>query len=177
MWYIKTMCTTQPHSGQIHLKSQLSSEVFSHCGLGGVGLEGAEVLVGLDLTGRPVPVCLALFISGNAFKEIISELSRLFIRGTKKRAVRVQLRTFWPCRQFLSFSLSLPSPGHTSIWMLYFGAIPWLQRFLRLKSPLGFVFGGNLGLIVQGLGSSGALMNTVVKQAIYTWLYIKVVHY
>ncbi len=160
-------------------KPEKLTQTFSYCGLGGVGLEGVTVLVGLDLTSRRVPVYLALLISGNAFKEIILDvlwLSRLFINCTKKYAVRVQLRTFWLCPRFLSFSLSLPSPSQTSIWMLYFGATPSLQRFLRLKSPLGFAFEENLELIVQVLDSSGALMNTVVKQCIYTWLYINLVH-
>jgi hypothetical protein len=40
---------------------------------------------------------------------------------------------------------------------------------------LDIVFVEKLELTVQGLGSSGALMNNVVKQGIYTWLYINVV--
>jgi sugar-specific transcriptional regulator TrmB len=42
---------------------------------------------------------------------------------------------------------------------------------------LGIAFVGKLGLSALGFGSSGALMNTIVKQCINTWLYINVVHY
>jgi len=158
------------------LKPEKPSQILSGCDLGGVGLEGAGALLGLGPADRQVLVYLAFLNSGDASKEIISRFGRLIISSTKKGSARVQLRTFLPCPQFLSIPLFLLSLGRRGIWMLCFGVVLWLWRFLRLRSLLGFVFGGNLGLTVRVLGSSGALMNTVVKQRIYTWLYINLVH-
>jgi len=142
--------------------SERPPQILSGCGLGGVGLEGVAVLVSLNPAGGQ--------------KHVSWGLRALFFSSTKKGAVRVQLHTFWLCPQFLSIPLSLLSLGRRGIWMLCFGVVLWLWRFLRLRSLLGFVFGGNLELTVRVLGSSGALMNTVVKQRIYTWLYINLVH-
>ena len=57
---------TKPHG---------SPQVFSGCGLGGVGLEGVEVLVGLGLSGRQARVYLALLKAGDAKAQVVACLA------------------------------------------------------------------------------------------------------
>jgi sugar-specific transcriptional regulator TrmB len=56
---------------------QDSSQAFNHCGLGGFGLEGVEVLVGLGLTGRQARVYLALLKTGGGKAKPIAALSHV----------------------------------------------------------------------------------------------------
>ena len=72
---MKTINITPSHSGQIHLKSPFSSEVFSHCSLGATGLEGVAVLVSLGLTGRQARVYLALLKAGDARAQVVAGLA------------------------------------------------------------------------------------------------------
>ena len=53
-------------------KLEKPSQMFSYCGLGGVGLEGVEVLVGLGLTGRQARVYLALLKTGDAKAQAVA---------------------------------------------------------------------------------------------------------
>ena len=69
------MNTPQQHSGQIHLKSQFSSEVFSHYGLGTVGLEGVAVLVGLGLSVLQARVYVALLKAGPCRARVVAGLA------------------------------------------------------------------------------------------------------
>jgi sugar-specific transcriptional regulator TrmB len=48
---------------------------FSHCGLGGVGLEGVEVFVGLGLTGGQARVYLVLLKVGIARAQVVARLA------------------------------------------------------------------------------------------------------
>lgn len=54
---------------------QDSYQTFNHCGLGGIGLEGVEVLVGLGLTDRQARVYLALHKLGGGKVKAIANLS------------------------------------------------------------------------------------------------------
>ncbi len=56
-------------------KSERPPQVFSGCGLGGVGLVGVEVLAGLGLTGRQARVYLAALKLGGGKVQAIAELS------------------------------------------------------------------------------------------------------
>ena len=62
-------------------KPESPSQVFSHCGLGGVDLEGVEVLVGLGLTGRQARVYLALLKKGDARAQAVARLARVPRQG------------------------------------------------------------------------------------------------
>lgn len=52
-------------------------KAFSHSGLGGVGLDGVEVLVGLGLTGRQARVYLVLLKTGGGKAKPIAALSHV----------------------------------------------------------------------------------------------------
>ncbi len=54
---------------------QKPSQLFSGCGLGGVGLVGVEVLVGLGLSGRQARVYLAALRLGGGRVQAIADLS------------------------------------------------------------------------------------------------------
>ncbi len=56
-------------------KPERPAQLFGHCGLGGVGLEGVEVLVGLGLTGRQARVYLAVLKLGGGKVKAIADLS------------------------------------------------------------------------------------------------------
>jgi hypothetical protein len=160
-------------------KPERSLQVYSGCGLGGVGLVGVEVLVGLGLSGGLVSVRTALCGLGVVFTEVIWGVlwfSRPFLGCARGCLVRVQLCTFWLCRWFLRFLLFGLLPKRAGIWRLCCGVNRFQWPLLRLRNLLGVVCLGSLELVVLGLGSSGALMNTVVKQPIYIWLYINLVH-
>ena len=57
------------------MKHQDSLQAFNHCGLGGVGLEEVEVLVGLGLSGRQARVYLALLKVGDAKVRAVAGLA------------------------------------------------------------------------------------------------------
>jgi len=56
-------------------KSTTETSEFSRCGLGGVGLEGVEVLAGLGLSGRQARVYLALLRVGNSGARLVAGLA------------------------------------------------------------------------------------------------------
>ncbi len=57
------------------IEPQAPSQLFSHYGLGGFGLEGVEVLAGLGLTGRQARVYLAALKLGGGKVQTIADLS------------------------------------------------------------------------------------------------------
>jgi len=58
-------------------KSSPTSQAFSGCGLGGVGLDGVEVFVGLGLSGRQARVYLAVLKAGDAKAKTIAEYAHV----------------------------------------------------------------------------------------------------
>ncbi len=58
-------------------KPDRQPQVFSGCGLGGVGLEGVDVLAGLGLSGRQARVYLAILKAGAAKAKTIAEYAQV----------------------------------------------------------------------------------------------------
>jgi sugar-specific transcriptional regulator TrmB len=56
-------------------KPERLPQAFSRCGLGGVGLEGVEVLAGLGLTGRQARAYLALLRAGDAKARVVASVA------------------------------------------------------------------------------------------------------
>jgi len=56
-------------------KLQESSQTFSYCGLGGIGLEDVRILTDLGLTGRQARVYLALLKTGGGKAKAVADVS------------------------------------------------------------------------------------------------------